>query len=400
MSRISVIGLDGGPLSAEAGESLKGAALVAGGERHLEALGVEPGRAAVLKGDLSEALERIEASDGRVAVLASGDPSFFGIVRLLAERFGHENLRVFPAVSSIARAFAYAGLPWDDAVVVSAHGRDPHRALNVCRACPKVAVLTSPSFGPAELAGALSDLDRTFVVAERLGEPEERTYKGDAGGVMATEWDDPNVVVVYDPARVVGEKGWISGSFESRRGWALPEEQFEHRSAMITKPEVRALVLARLGPGPGDLLWDVGAGSGSVAVECARLGAAAIAVERDAESCARIRRNAARHGAYVQVVEGEAPDALRDLPKPDAVFVGGTGESFEEIVKLAATSVRRRVVLTLIGLERVVPAGEILEGCGLEVETTLLQASRVKGVGSLHRLAAETPVFVVSGRKP
>jgi precorrin-6Y C5,15-methyltransferase (decarboxylating) len=87
------------------------------------------------------------------------------------------------------------------------------------------------------------------------------------------------------------------------------------------------------------------------------------------------------------------------LPEPDAVFVGGTGESFEEVVKLAATSARRCVVLTLIGLERVVPAGEILESCGFEVETTLLQASRVKGVGSLHRLAAETPVFVVSGRK-
>jgi len=200
--------------------------------------------------------------------------------------------------------------------------------------------------------------------------------------------------------RVVGEKGWISGSCESLGRWALPEEEFEHRSAMITKPEVRALVLARLGPGPGDLVWDVGAGSGSVAVECARFGAAAIAVERDAESCARIRRNATRHGAYVQVVEGEAPGALYGLPEPDAVFVGGTGESFEEVVGLAAASARRRVVLTLIGLERVIPAGELLEGYGLEVETTLLQASRVKGIGSLHRLAAETPVFVVSGRKP
>jgi precorrin-6B C5,15-methyltransferase / cobalt-precorrin-6B C5,C15-methyltransferase len=87
------------------------------------------------------------------------------------------------------------------------------------------------------------------------------------------------------------------------------------------------------------------------------------------------------------------------LPEPDAVFVGGTGKSFEEIVKFAAVRVRRCVVLTLVTLERVVPAAEILEGCGLTVETTLLQASRVKGVGSLHRLAAETPVFVVAGRR-
>jgi precorrin-6B C5,15-methyltransferase / cobalt-precorrin-6B C5,C15-methyltransferase len=399
LSRISVIGWDGRPLSAEAGESLKGAALVAGGERHLEVLDVEYKRTAVLKGDLSEVLERIEASDGPVAVLASGDPGFFGIVRLLAERFGHENLRVFPAVSSVARAFACAGLPWDDAVVLSVHGRDPRRALNVCRACPKVAVLTSPSFGPARLADALAALDRTFVVAERLGEPEERTYKGDAGNIAAMEWNDPNVVVVYDAERAVREKGWISGSLESPGQWALPEEQFEHRSAMITKPELRALVLARLGPGPGGLVWDVGAGSGSVAIECARFGAAAIAVERDAESCERIRRNAARHGVYVEVVEGEALYTLRNLPKPDVVFVGGTGKNFEEIVKLAATSAHRSVVLTLVTLERVVPAGEILESCGFEVDTTLLQTSRVKGVGEFHRLAAETPVFVVSGSR-
>src|SRR5918997_5981493 len=184
---ISVIGLDGGPLRAEAGESLKGAALVAGGERHLEALSVESGRAAVLKGDLSEALERIEATDGTVAVLASGDPGFFGIVRTLGERFGHENLRVFPAVSSVARAFAWAGLSWDDAVVVSGHGRDPRRAVNVCRAHPKVAALTSPSFGPAELVDALAGLDRTFVVAEELGGRDERVFRGDAGEIMDRE---------------------------------------------------------------------------------------------------------------------------------------------------------------------------------------------------------------------
>jgi precorrin-6B C5,15-methyltransferase / cobalt-precorrin-6B C5,C15-methyltransferase len=169
---------------------------------------------------------------------------------------------------------------------------------------------------------------------------------------------------------------------------------------MVTKPETRAFVLARLGPGRGDLVWDVGAGSGSVAIECARLGAAAVAIERDPGSCARIRKNAARHGAYLRVVEAEAPDALHDLPEPDAVFVGGSGGDFEEIVKLCAIRARRTVVLTLVTLERVVPATEILESCSLEVETTFLQASRVKGVGTLHRLAAETPVFVVSGRKP
>ena len=257
------------------------AELVVGGRRHLLDFGVEAERALALQGDLSEALDRIEKTEGSVAVLASGDPGFYGIVRVLAERFGPEKLLVLPALSAVSETFARAGIPWDDALVVSAHGRDPRRTVNVCRAHPKVAVLTSPAFGPAELAGALEGLGRCFVVAERLGEPDERMYEGDAARVMQMSWKDPNTVVVYDPARAVGAKGWISGRGESRRRWALPEGEFEHRSGMITKPEIRALALARLGPGPGDLVRDVGAGSGSVAVECARLGAAAIAVERD-----------------------------------------------------------------------------------------------------------------------
>ncbi|MDQ3911712.1 MAG: precorrin-6y C5,15-methyltransferase (decarboxylating) subunit CbiE [Actinomycetota bacterium] len=399
MKEIAVIGLDGRPLDAKAEELVDRAILVAGGERHLQALGVDPERAGVLKGDLSQALEKIGGSSGPVAVLASGDPGFFGIVRLLGERFGPENLRIVPALSSVARAFAHAGLPWDDAVTVSAHGRDSRRAVNVCRAHPKVAVLTSPSFGPAELAEALDGLDRTFLVAERLGESDERTYKGTDKEIVKMEWEDPNVVVVYDAVRAIGGRGTYSGfPQEAGRGpWALSEGEFEHRSAMVTKPEIRAFILARLGPGIGDLVWDIGAGSGSVAVECARFGAAAIAVEREAESCARIRQNAARHNVYVEVIEDEAPAALYGLPEPDAVFIGGTGENFEEIVKLAATSARRSVVLSLVTLERVVPAGEILTSCDLAVEATFLQASRAKSIGALHRLAAETPVFVVSG---
>lgn len=399
MRRISVIGLDGNPLSPEASALIEDAALVVGGERHLESLGVDSRRSAVLKGDLSEAMGLVEASEGPVVVLASGDPGYFGIVRLLRERFDAAELRILPAPSSVALAFARAGLTWEDAAVVSAHGREPRRAVNVCRAHSKVAVLTSPDFGPSELARELEGAGRFFVVAERLGEKDERVFRGGAAAVAEEDWEDPNAVLVLDEARMAGGKTWIAGLNQDTGGWALPESEFEHRSAMITKPEARSLVLARLGPGPGDLVWDVGAGSGSVAIECARHSAAAIAIERDPESCARIRRNATWHGVYVEVVEGEAPDSLRDLPEPDAVFVGGSGDKFEEIVKLAAVRARRAVVLTLITLERIVPAGEILEDCGLEVETAFLQTSRMKGVGALHRLAAETPVFVVAGSR-
>ncbi len=397
---IVVLGLDGRPQGDEIERLVRGAGLVVGGGRHLERFGVDLDRTVVLEGDLSVALERIEATEGSVVVLASGDPGFFGIVRLLGARFGRENLRVLPGLSSVALAFAGVGLSWDDAIAVSAHGRDPRRAINVCRAHAKVAVLTAPDFGPADLARELDGLGRSFVVAEKLGEPDERVFHGDVTAVVSRQWQDPNVVLVLDEKQVSTGKGWISSGFESPGRWALPEDGFEHRSGMITKSATRAFALSRLGPGPGDLIWDVGAGSGSVAIECARLGAAAIAIERDPESCARIRRNIEHHGVSLQLVKGEAPGALRDLPEPDAVFVGGSGGIFDEIVKLCAVRARRSVVLALVGLERVVPAAQILEDCGLEVESTFLQASRVKGVGGLHRLAAESNAFVVCGSRP
>lgn len=400
MSLITVIGLDGRPLDPRAREAVAGAALVVGGRRHLEDLGVENERSVNLSGDLSASMGEIEAAEGPVVVLASGDPGFFGIVRLLEEWCGRENLRVMPAVSSVALAFARAGLRWDDAVVVSAHGRDPRRSVNVCRAHPKVAVLTSPDFGPADLARELDGWKRTLFVAEKLGGPEERVSHGSVEEISTGEWSDPNVVLVLDEERLASEKGWISTGLQSLGGWALPESEFERRGGMITKNETRAVVLARLGPGPGDLIWDVGAGSGSVAIECARLGAAAIAIERDPQSVAHVRRNTARHGVSVRLVEGQAPAVLQDLPDPDAIFIGGTGGDFERIVKLCAVRARRSAVLALVGLERVVPAGKILENCGLAVETTFLQTSRMTSVGPAHRLAPESAVFIVMGHRP
>lgn len=399
---ITVVGTSGVGLTPEQERLVGEAALVVGGERHLVEAGVEAGRSVVLKGDLSAAMGRIENEEGGpVVVLASGDPGFFGIVRLLSERFGAGRLDVRPSPSSVSLAFGRAGISWEDAVVVSVHGEEPvrgtRRAMNVCRANPKVAVLTGPKFGPGEVAGELRDLGREFVVCERLGAADERVFRGGAEEIARGGWRDPNVVLVLDPGRTGKGKTWISGSSRSGGGWGMPVSEFEYRSAMITKPEARSLVLAKLGPNPGDLVWDVGAGSGSVAVECARFGAATMAVERDPASCENVRQNARRHGVYVEVVEGEAPEALEGLPEPDAVFIGGSGGDFEEIVGVSAGRAARAVVLTLITLERVVPATRLLGECGYEVETVMLQTSRLSGIAKMNRLVPESQVFVIAG---
>jgi precorrin-6Y C5,15-methyltransferase (decarboxylating) len=191
-----------------------------------------------------------------------------------------------------------------------------------------------------------------------------------------------------------GAARWLAGHPGAPAGWALPEEDFEHRDSMITKMEVRALVLAKLGPGPGRTIWDVGAGSGSVAVECARFGAWAVAIESDPEQCARIRQNAARYGTLLRVVAGRAPGALAGLPAPDAVFAGGGDDD----VLAAAVRAGRpsRVVVTLASVDRVRGVCQLLAGSGYRAGGSQIQAARLAGLpGGSLRLAAVNPVFVI-----
>ncbi|MFF6982846.1 precorrin-6y C5,15-methyltransferase (decarboxylating) subunit CbiE [Streptomyces sp. NPDC008343] len=398
---ITVVGTGTGAPVPE--DVLAGAELVVGGRRHLDAVHLPGDVERVVLGALAPALDTIAEyveKERPVVVLASGDPGFLGIVRVLAERFGSQRLDVRAGVSSVAAAFARAGLPWDDAVVVSAHGRDPRTAVNVCRAHPKVAVLTGPGAGPAELGAALRHTGRVLVVACALGDPElERVERVTPAEAAARDWGTAvSVVLCLDPERALGAVRTVTGPAPGPAGWALDEADFAYRDSMITKFEVRALALARLGPRLGDLVWDVGAGSGSVAVECARLGAAAVAVEKARDGVERIRANAAAHAVDVHVVHGAAPTVLSDLDDPDAVFIGGGGRELPAIVTACARRARRTVVVAMAALDRVPAAREALTGAGFSCDGVLLQSSRLAPLpGDVTRLAATNPVFLLWG---
>ncbi|MDQ1044397.1 precorrin-6Y C5,15-methyltransferase (decarboxylating) [Streptomyces sp. V4I2] len=400
---ITVVGTGtGAPVPVEV---LTGARLVVGGRRHLAAAPVPADAEQVVLGALAPALDVIERHVEKrnpVVVLASGDPGFFGIVRVLAERFGVEALDVRPGVSSVAAAFSRVGLPWDDAVVVSAHGRDLRTAVNVCRARPKVAVLTGPGAGPAELGAALRADARVLVVASALGSPQERLERVTPAEAAARDWGTAvSVVLCLDESRALGAVRTVAGPPAGPARWALDEGEFTHRDSMITKFEVRALALARLGPRLGDLVWDIGAGSGSVAVECARFGAAVTAVEKTLDGVGRIRANAAAHGVDVRVVHGAAPTVLSDLDDPDAVFVGGGGRELPAVVTACARRARRTVVVAMAALDRVPAARAALTGAGFDCDGVLLQSSRLAPLpGDVTRLAATNPVFLLWGVRP
>ncbi|MDT9684177.1 precorrin-6y C5,15-methyltransferase (decarboxylating) subunit CbiE [Streptomyces sp. TRM76323] len=400
--RVTVIGWDGSPLTAAARSALSAATLVAGAAHHL-ALPEVPERAERIRlGSVDLAARRIAGHRGTAVVLADGDPGFFGVVRALRDpRHGLE-VEVVPAVSSVAAAFARAGMPWDDARVVVAHTRTLRRAVNVCRAHPKVAVLTSPGAGPAELALMLDGVHRTFVVCEALGTEGEQVTVLTSDKAADLTWRDPNVVIAIGgsvPAPAAG--GWLLGPDPGPvRGWSLAPGAYDDGPVPGTPgtgeaPALRAAQLARLGPRVGDLVWDVGTGSGAFAAEAARFGAAVIAVDADPAACARAEAAARRFGVQLQAVAGRAPSVLERLPEPDVVRVGGGGA---EVVAACADRRPERIVTHAGTRDEAEAAGAALAAGGYTVECVLLQSVDLDPTTWSER--DRSVAFLVAGRRP
>jgi precorrin-6Y C5,15-methyltransferase (decarboxylating) len=396
---VEIVGLHGGQwYGRDAEAALRESDVLIGHARQLADLPPElPGEPVELWGDLDSVLgfAAQRRSDGqRACILAAGDPGFFGLVRLAAARFGPAALRVHPAPSSIALAFARVGANWDDALVVSAHGRPLEHAVAAALRHAKVAVLVSRDQPPEALGQALVAAGcgtRRVAVCSRLGACDETVVHTDLAGLAGGTFDPLSVVLVQAPEPLDHQ-----GGMGVR--WGAHESAFAHRDGMVTKAEVRAVALGRLALPPVGVLWDVGAGSGSVAIECARLapGLRVFAIERNPDDVTRLRLNEREAGVggagLVQVVEGAAPEALADLPDPDRAFVGGGGMPVLDAVldRLADDGV---VVATYATLSTAAAAAERL---GHVVQVQVSRGVPIGPSGSL-RLAAENPVFVCWG---
>ena len=370
----------------EARAAIEAAPLVVGAPRHLRTLTPIGARTLPIDGPLADVLDALERERGGVCVLASGDPGFFGIARVLAERFGPDRLDVHPAPSSVSLAFARLGLPWDDAAVISAHGRPLAEAARRAVRHAKAAVLVAPDAPPEALGRELCALGpphHRAAVCTRLGEPDERVDVLTVEELAAGSFDPMSVVVLLD-----GDGVAEAPTLE----WGRSEERFAARDGLVTKAEVRAVVLGKLALPPAGVVWDVGAGSGSVAIEIAALapGVRVMAVERGGEDVRRIEANASAHGVTVDVVHGEAPCALDALPEPDRAFVGGGGIAVLDAV-LARLRPDGRVVATFAALDRAAAAYQRL---GNLAEVSIARGRPLAGG---VRLQAENPVFVVWG---
>ena len=401
-------------LAPEALSALREARLVVGGRRHLALLEAwQKGRSAQwrpaqtfeITADIDSLMATISgalsAAAGPVCVLASGDPGFFGILRTLLRHVDGAQIEVLPAISSVAMAFARLALAWDDAVVVSAHGRPLECAVRIARTAPKVAVLTAPDATPEQLGAALLASGCTVdlaAVCSHLGSADERVQRLSLAELAQGSFEPLSVVILVGPGGLP-LVGWSeagpAGEPSSRRvlSWGRDEALYAHRTGMITKAETRSVVLGKLCLPERGVLWDVGAGSGSVAIECGLLrpGLVVFAVERNPEDARRITANAAAAGVTVHVVDGEAPGALETLPPPDRAFVGGGGPGVLDAV-LDRLSPGGHVVASFASLDRAVAAAQRL---GHLVQVRADRGERM--ADGTWRLVANNPVFVTWG---
>jgi precorrin-6B C5,15-methyltransferase / cobalt-precorrin-6B C5,C15-methyltransferase len=400
------IGDDGcASLSARAINAIARAQVLAGGERHLGFFPQFKGERVVLKNGIAQVLDRIAmlADEHNVCILASGDPLFFGIGALVIKKLGAEHVQILPQPTSMQWAFAKARLKWDDASFISVHGRPLDGFLTRLRSVSKAGILTDEENTPGRLARLMLEHGETAWRAwlcENLAGPDERVREfALADLAICSDVGPLNVVILQ----------------RSDPNWRLPpaisflhEDEFAKRmpkKGLITKREVRLLSLAAMHIRPDSVVWDIGAGSGSVAIEAAMLAreGRVYAIEVDPEGVAICVENIQQHQVdNVKVIAGRAPEALAHLEAPDAVFVGGSKGSMEEILSVVIDRLPAggHVVANAITLENASEIYMTLRRYGIMPEVTLLQVSRAQPLAGYLRYEALNPIQIFAAVKP
>lgn len=400
--RVVVIGVgDDGVrgLSPEAIAAVQSCAVLYGSDRQLAFFPEFPGEKRVFTTPFQAVIEDIKrlAGECSVAVLASGDPLFYGIGSTLVKRLGREAVRIYPHVSSIQLAFARAGLAWQDAQILSLHGRDIAGFAQKLHGTALAAVLTDEINTPAAIANYLLAYQMTeyeAFVAEHLGGDGERTGWYALDELRELSFAPLNVLILHRrpdanvPAFTLGMDDCEFSQRKPDRG-------------LITKREVRVQSLAELHLNKGDVLWDIGACTGSVSIEAilATPDLRVFAVEKNEGDLVNLRENQVKFRTDFVAVHAKAPAGLDAFPDPDAVFIGGSGGELGELLRLCASRLREggRIVVNAATIENLYEAHQTLRALGLCVSVTLIQSARSKPILNLTRFEGMNPVYLVTG---
>ncbi len=397
--KIFLIGIGPEGLTAKAAALLGPCPVVVASSRHRHL--VPEDKEIIAIAPVQQTLELVarRLKTGNVAVLASGDPLFFGIGRTLLKTVGPDRLEIHPALSSVQLAFSRFKEPWDDAAFVSLHGREADHILPLLLPHDKVLVFTDGTNSPDALCRQLLACFRAVgdqetparyqvMVAENLGQADERLSTGSLEEISSQQFSALNVVIFKRQPRPRAYR------------FGLETTAIQHSRGLITKDEVRAATLHKLQLPEQGVLWDIGAGSGSVSLEAARLcpGLMIYAVERHPEEVANIKANVRTHQCHtIEIIEGMAPEALDELPAPDRVFIGGSGGKLSEIIALAAPRLKTGGILVANAVlaKTAAAAPTFIQEQGLQVDVSEIRVIRKNG----DKAEELSPITIIRGRK-
>lgn len=400
---VTVVGIGQGgclELSAKAMHAISKAQVLVGGRRQLAFFPEFSGEIIVLEKGLMATIERVRelAEDHNICVLASGDPLFFGIGKLLAKKIGPEHVQVISSPSSVQLAFAKLGLNWDDACLLSAHGRALAGLSAKIDGEHKVALLTCPENCPARIATHLLEYGQqgwSAHLCQGLGGADEALHSFSTLKELAQSKQEYglNVLILLRDAEQARARPVLGAFPESAFAKKMPKK------GLITKTEVRVMALSMMQITRSSVVWDIGAGSGSVAIEAARLAThgQVHAVETELEGVGYCQENARNFGVdNVTVHHARAPEGLDALPAPGAVFIGGTKGGMPAIVKLCLDRLLPggRLVLSAVTLENVSLAYGLFKELGYSPEVSLVQVSRGAPLAHYTRYDAQNPIHL------
>ncbi len=409
--RVCIIGVgDGGfeSLTSAARSTIEQADVLIGADNTLARIPTGKQQRIVIGTDLQLAVDAVaNRGNKKVVVLASGDPLFYGIARYLCDRLGKDTFDVIPHVSSMQLAFARVKESWEEAYLTNLANHSLESVLERIRIADKVGLFTSETNTPAVVAQQLLDRGIDYFnayVCENLGSPDERVTYGTLTYISKMTFDPLNVLILVREPDVPDRPSDLAG----RRLFGNPDEAFlqsKPKQGLLTPCEVRSMALAEMDLGPSSVVWDVGAGSGSVSIEAAQIAASGqvYAIELDADDHRLIVSNAQRFGVKnLTPVLGRAPEAWKELPDPDAVFIGGTGRDVALLVEAAYGRVKPdgRIVVNVASVENVGGVHEALHRHVPNVQVRMINVAR--GTYQLERIRfdALNPTFLISAVKP
>ncbi len=386
--------------------------LLFGGERHLEFFSNTKGEKVVVKSNLKEVANRIGTDLGkkRMVVLASGDPLFYGIGKYILNKVPKEKVELLPYISAMQIAFSKAKESWEDAKLVSLHAKPIEDLFQILeREEPKkIGIFTDETNRPEVIAQALLKRgfsDYSMYVCENLEGEGEKISFGNLETVSKKSYSNLNVVILIKNREEKSQDKSLSHI--SAKGWTIgiPDREFFQRfpeKGLITKQEVRVISLSKMNIYKESVVWDIGAGSGSVSIECALIAKEGkiYAVEKNLEDYGLIQKNISKFNTLnVSAIHGLAPEALNTIPDdPDAVFIGGSSGNMFEILEICSKRLKKsgRIIVNVITIENLLEAWEAFKKLGFKSEATLLQVSRSQPILDITRFAALNPIWVLT----